>query len=136
MDITVNGRPIKALAQATKQAFLYVLNRETGEPVWPIEERSVPAGDAVGEWYSPTQPHPTKPAAYDGQGLTMDDLIDFTPELRAEAVKLVQPYRLGPVFTPPSVSKKEGPIATLTMGAPPIACMRMSLPPASRCNLH
>jgi quinoprotein glucose dehydrogenase len=117
MDITVNGRPIKALAQATKQAFLYVLNRETGEPVWPIEERAVPAGDAVGEWYSPTQPHPTKPAAYDGQGLTMDDLIDFTPELRAEAVKLVQPYRLGPVFTPPSVSKKEGPIATLTMGA-------------------
>ncbi|NOT27797.1 MAG: pyrroloquinoline quinone-dependent dehydrogenase [Acidobacteria bacterium] len=117
MDITVNGRPIKAVAQATKQAFLYVLNRETGEPVWPIEERAVPAGDAVGEWYSPTQPHPTKPAAYDGQGLTIDDLIDFTPELRAEAVKLVQPYRLGPIFTPPSVSKKEGPIATLTMGA-------------------
>ena len=117
MDITVNGRPVKALAQATKQAFLYVLNRETGEPVWPIEERPVPAGDAVGEWYSPTQPHPTKPAPYDGQGLTIDDLIDFTPELRAEAVKLVQNYRLGPIFTPPSVSKKEGPIATLTMGA-------------------
>ena len=117
MDITVNGRPVKAVAQATKQAFLYVLNRETGEPVWPIEERPVPAGDAAGEWYSPTQPHPTRPAAYDGQGLTIDDLIDFTPELRAEAVKLVQPYRLGPIFTPPSVSKKEGPIATLTMGA-------------------
>ena len=117
MDITVNGRPIKALAQATKQAFLYVLNRETGEPVWPIEERPVPSGDAVGEWYSPTQPHPTRPAPYDGQGLTIDDLIDFTPELRAEAVKLVQNYRLGPIFTPPSVSKKEGPIATLTMGA-------------------
>ena len=117
MDITVNGRPIKALAQATKQAFLYVLNRETGEPVWPIEERPVPKGDAAGEWYSPTQPFPTKPAAYDGQGLAIDDLIDFTPALRAEAVKLVAPYRLGPIFTPPSVSRREGPIATLTMGA-------------------
>ena len=117
VDITVNGRPVKALAQATKQAFLYVLNRETGEPVWPIDERPVPKGDAAGEWYSPTQPFPTKPAAYDGQGLTIDDLIDFTPELRAEAVKLVAPYRLGPLFTPPSVSRREGPIATLTMGA-------------------
>jgi quinoprotein glucose dehydrogenase len=117
MDITVNGRPVKALAQATKQAFLYVLNRETGEPIWPIEERPVPKGDTPGEWYAPTQPHPTKPAAYDGQGLTIDDLIDFTPELRAEAVKIVSQYRLGPMFTPPAVSRREGPIATLTMGA-------------------
>jgi quinoprotein glucose dehydrogenase len=117
VDITVNGRPVKALAQATKQAFLYVLNRETGEPIWPIEERPVPKGDTPGEWYSPTQPHPTRPAAYDGQGLTIDDLIDFTPELRAEAVKIVARYRLGPLFTPPSVSRREGPIATLTMGA-------------------
>ena len=101
VDITVNGRPVKALAQATKQAYLYVLNRETGEPIWPIEERPVPKGDTPGEWYSPTQPHPTKPAAYDGQGLTIDDLIDFTPQLRAEAVKIVAPYRLGPLFTPP-----------------------------------
>jgi quinoprotein glucose dehydrogenase len=117
MDVTVNGRPVKALAQPTKQAFLYVLNRETGEPVWPIEERPVPKGDTPGEWYSPTQPFPTKPAAYDGQGLTIDDLIDFTPELRAEAVKIVSRYRLGPIFTPPAVSRAEGPIATLTMGA-------------------
>ncbi|MBM3817840.1 MAG: pyrroloquinoline quinone-dependent dehydrogenase [Acidimicrobiia bacterium] len=117
MDITVNGKPIKAVAQATKQAFLYVLNRETGEPVWPIEERPVPKGDTPGEWYSPTQPFPTRPAAYDGQGLTIDDLIDFTPALRAEAIKIVQPYRLGPMFTPPAVSRREGPIATLTMGA-------------------
>jgi quinoprotein glucose dehydrogenase len=116
-DITVNGRAIKALAQPTKQAFLYVLNRETGEPVWPIDERPVPKGDTPGEWYSPTQPFPTKPPAYDGQGLSIDDLIDFTPELRAEAVKLVSRYRLGPIFTPPSVSLAEGPIATLTMGA-------------------
>ena len=90
VDITVNGRPVKALAQATKQAYLYVLNRETGEPIWPIEERPVPKGDTPGEWYSPTQPHPTKPAAYDGQGLTIDDLIDFTPQLRAEAIKIVR----------------------------------------------
>jgi quinoprotein glucose dehydrogenase len=116
-DIIVDGRAIKALAQPTKQAFLYVLNRETGEPVWPIEERPVPKGDTPGEWYAPTQPFPTKPPAYDGQGLTIDDLIDFTPELRAEAVKLVSKYRLGPMFTPPSVSRAEGPIATLTMGA-------------------
>ena len=116
-DITVNGRTIKALAQPTKQAFLYVLDRETGEPIWPIEERPVPKGDTPREWYSPTQPFPTKPPAYDGQGLTIDDLIDFTPELRAEAVKLVSRYRLGPIFTPPAVSRAEGPIATLTMGA-------------------
>lgn len=116
-DITVNGRAVKALAQPTKQAFLYVLNRETGEPVWPIEERPVPKGDVPGEWYAPTQPHPTRPPAYDGQGLTTDDLIDFTPALRAEAVQIVSRYRLGPIFTPPSLSRAEGPIATLTMGA-------------------
>jgi len=116
-DITVNGRTIKALAQPTKQAFLYVLNRETGEPIWPIEERPVPKGDTPREWYSPTQPFPTKPPAYDGQGLTIDDLIDFTPELRAEAEKLVSRYRLGSIFTPPAVSRADGPIATLTMGA-------------------
>ncbi|HUQ87583.1 MAG TPA: pyrroloquinoline quinone-dependent dehydrogenase [Vicinamibacterales bacterium] len=116
-DITVNGRTIKALAQPTKQAFLYVLDRTTGEPIWPIEERPVPKGDTPREWYSPTQPFPTKPPAYDGQGISIDDLIDFTPELRAEAVKLVSRYRLGPIFTPPAVSRPEGPIATLTMGA-------------------
>ena len=116
-DITVNGRTVKALAQPTKQAFLYVLNRETGEPIWPIEERPVAKGDTPGEWYSPTQPFPTKPPAYDGQGLSVDDLIDFTPELRAAATALVSKYRLGPMFTPPSVSRAEGPIATLTMGA-------------------
>ena len=116
VNITVNGRPIKALAQPTKQAFLYVLNRETGEPVWPFEERPVPKGDTPGEWYSPTQPIPTKPPAYDGLGLSEDDLIDFTPELRAEALKAIEKYRIGPMFTPPSVSRAEGPIATLAMG--------------------
>ncbi len=116
IDMTMNGRTIKALAQPTKQAFLYVFNRETGEPIWPIVERPVPKGDTPGEWYSPTQPFPTKPPAYDGQGLEIDDLIDFTPELRAEAVKIVSRYRIGPMFTPPSVSRAEGPIATLTRG--------------------
>lgn len=114
-DIDVDGRTIKALAQPTKQAFLYVFDRETGEPVWPIEERPVPRGDVPGEWYSPTQPHPTRPPAYDRQGLLIDDLIDFTPELRAEAETVVSKYRLGPIFTPPVLSKKKGPIATLAL---------------------
>jgi glucose dehydrogenase len=113
VDITVNGRPIKALAQPTKQSWLYVFDRVTGQPVWPIEERPVPKGDVPGEWYSPTQPHPTKPPAYERQGVTIDDLIDFTPELRAEAVTLVSKYKIGPIFTPPVVSKVDGPLATL-----------------------
>ena len=114
-DIVVNGRTIKAVAQPTKQAFLYVFDRVTGQPIWPIEERPVPAGDVPGEKYSPTQPFPTRPAAYDRQGLTVGDLIDFTPELRAEAVKAIEKYRIGPIFTPPVVSRAEGPIATLAM---------------------
>ena len=116
-DITVDGRAIKAVAQPGKQAFLYVFDRVTGEPVWPVEERPVPRGDVPGEWYSPTQPFPTKPPAYDRQGASIDDLIDFTPELRAEAVDLVSRYKLGPMFTPPVVSRPEGPIATLGLGA-------------------
>jgi quinoprotein glucose dehydrogenase len=116
-DITVDGRRIKALAQPTKQAFLYVLNRETGEPVWPIVERPVEKGTVPGEWYSPTQPFPTKPAAYDRQGFLTEDLIDFTPELRAEGEKIVSRYRLGPIFTPPVVSQVGGPLATLAMAA-------------------
>jgi quinoprotein glucose dehydrogenase len=112
-DITINGRTVKALAQPTKQAFLYVLNRETGLPIWPIEERPVPQGDVPGEWYSPTQRFPTKPPAFDNQGVSSDSLINFTPELRAEAEKLVEKYRIGPLFTPPSVSKSEGPLATI-----------------------
>src|SRR5579871_586278 len=108
-DITVNGRQVKAVAQPTKQAFLYVFDRTTGQPVWPIEERPAPKGDVPGEWYSPTQPFPTKPPAYDRQGVTPDDLIDFTPELHAEALKLTSLYKFGPLFTPPAVSKLEGP---------------------------
>lgn len=116
-DITVDGEPIKAVAQPGKQAFLYVFDRVTGEPVWPIEERPVPAGNVPGEWYSPTQPFPTKPPPYDRQGSSLNDLIDFTPELKAEAVELMSRYKLGPMFTPPVLSKAEGPIATLGLGA-------------------
>ena len=114
-DITVNGRAIKAIAQPTKQAWLYVFDRTNGQPVWPIVERPVEKGDVPGEWYSPTQPFVTKPPAFDRQGVSVDDLIDFTPELRAEALKLVSRYKIGPLFTPPVVSKVEGPLATLHM---------------------
>jgi quinoprotein glucose dehydrogenase len=102
-DITVNGRPIKALAQVSKQAFVYVLNRETGEPIWPIEERPVPQGNVPGEWYAPTQPIPSKPPAFDMQGVTENDLIDYTPELKAEALKIVSEYTIGPLYTPPTL---------------------------------
>ena len=88
-DITVNGRLIKAVAQPTKQGWVYVFDRVTGQPVWPIEERPVEKGDVPGEWYSPTQPFVTKPPPFERQGVSIDDLIDFTPELRAEALKLV-----------------------------------------------
>jgi quinoprotein glucose dehydrogenase len=112
-DINVNGRAIKAVAQPTKQAFLYVFDRVTGQPVWPMEERPVPKGDVPTEWYSPTQPFPTKPPAYDNQGVLPESLINFTPELHEEALKLVSKYKIGPIFTPPVVSKPDGPLATL-----------------------
>jgi quinoprotein glucose dehydrogenase len=115
-DITINGRTVKAVAQPTKQAFLYVFDRVTGQPIWPMEERPVPKGDVPGEWYAPTQPFPTKPPAYDRQGVQTDDLIDFTPELRAEALQAVSKFKIGPLFTPPVVSQINGPLATL-MGA-------------------
>jgi len=102
-DTLLGGRKIKAVVQVTKQSFAYVLDRVTGKPVWPIEERPVPASTVPGEKASPTQPFPTKPPAFDRQGVTIDDLIDFTPELRAEAIEIIKKYVTGPVFTPPSV---------------------------------
>jgi quinoprotein glucose dehydrogenase len=114
-DITVDGRAIKAVIQPTKQSWLYVFDRASGQPVWPIVERPVPKGDVPGEWYAPTQPFVTKPPAYDRQGVTIDDLIDFTPELRAQAVEFVKKYKIGPLFTPPVMSKAEGPIGTLML---------------------
>jgi quinoprotein glucose dehydrogenase len=107
-NIRVDGKPIKAVVQLTKQAFAFVFDRLTGRPVWPIEERPVPTSDVPGERTSPTQPFPTKPPAFDRQGLSVDDLIDFTPELRAEAIALLKYYRVGPLFTPPSV-RGDGP---------------------------
>ena len=102
-DIKVNGRTVKAIAQVSKQAYVYVLDRVTGKPIWPIEERPVPKGEVPGEWYSPTQPIPTKPPAFDQQGVTDKDLIDYTPELKADARKIVDEYNYGPLFTPAEV---------------------------------
>jgi quinoprotein glucose dehydrogenase len=115
-DITVNGRSVKAVAQPSKQGFLYVFDRVTGKPIWPINEQPVEQGSVPGEWYSPTQPIPSKPPAYSRNGITIDDLIDFTPELRKQAVAIVSKYHLGPVYTPPVESKADGPLATLTLG--------------------
>jgi quinoprotein glucose dehydrogenase len=116
VDMTINGQPVKALAQPTKQSILYVFNRVNGEPIWPIEEKPVPKGDVPGEWYSPTQPIPTKPPAYGRNGFSLDDVIDFTPELKAQALQIVSKYKIGPLFTPPVVSKPEGPLGTLDIG--------------------
>jgi quinoprotein glucose dehydrogenase len=114
LNMTVDGKVIRAVAQPTKQSWVYVFDRVTGRPVWPIEERPVAQSDVPGEKTSPTQPFVTKPPAFDRQGVTLDDLIDFTPELRAEAVKLVSRYKIGPIFTPPIVSTWPAPLATLS----------------------
>ena len=103
LDVTVDGRAVKAVAQPSKQAFTYVFDRVTGEPVWPIEERPVPASDVPGERLSPTQPFPTRPPPFELQGVRVEDLIDFTPELRAEARALLDQYVWGPMFTPPTL---------------------------------
>ena len=116
-DIVVDGKPIKALAQPGKQSFLYVFDRATGQPVWPIEERPVPKGDVPGEWYAPTQPFPTRPPAYDRQGFSDDYLIDYTPELREAALKVTSRYKRGPMFTPPSVAVSGGTQGTLSLAA-------------------
>jgi quinoprotein glucose dehydrogenase len=103
MDITVDGLAVKAVVLLTKQSYAYVLDRATGEPVWPIVERPVPQSTVPGERTAPTQPIPTKPPAFDLQGATEENLIDFTPELRAEALQILKRYTYGPLFTPPSI---------------------------------
>ena len=105
-DITVDGREIKAVAMVTKQAFTFVFDRVTGEPVWPIEERPVPSSNVPGEVTAATQPFPTKPPAFDRQGISKDDLIDFTPELRAEAMEMTERWTFGPLFEPPTAIEK------------------------------
>lgn len=114
-DLIVDGKPIKAVAQATKQGWVYVFDRVTGKPVWPMDEKPVEKGTVPREWYSPTQPFVSKPPAFERQGVAVDDLIDFTPELRAEAVQFTSRYKLGPLFTPPIVSQWEGPLAVLML---------------------
>ena len=112
VDVTVDGRPIRAIAQVSKQGFVYVFDRVTGEPIWPIEERPVPQETNMpGEVPSPTQPFPTKPAPFDYQGVTIDDLVDFTPEIRQMALEAVEGFRLGPLFTP-----LDRPVEGVTLG--------------------
>ncbi|MBC7983788.1 MAG: PQQ-binding-like beta-propeller repeat protein [Candidatus Obscuribacterales bacterium] len=110
-----NGR--KIVMQVTKQNWVYTFDRVTGAPIWPIEEKPVPAGDVPGEWYSPTQPFPTRPAPFDRQGFTEKDLIDFTPELRAEALAAIKKFRMGAnVYTPPSLSNAaDGTVGVLSL---------------------
>jgi quinoprotein glucose dehydrogenase len=108
VDITVNGRQIKAVAQVTKQGFVFAFDRVTGEPVWPIEERPVPPSDVAGEHASPTQPFPTRPAPFESQGVAIGDLADFTPEIRAAAIEAIKNFRIGPLYTPPSLQVAGG----------------------------
>ena len=108
VDVTQNGRRIKAVAQITKQAFLFVFDRTNGQPLWPIEERPVPQSDVPGEKTSPTQPFPTTPAPFDRQGFSADDVIDFTPEVTAAALKILENYKIGPIYTPPIVYDSGG----------------------------
>jgi len=115
MDINVNGKPIKAIAVPSKQGWLYTFDRMSGEPVWPIVEKPVEKGNVPGEWYSPTQPFPTRPAPFDRQGVSEADLIDWTPELKAEAVRIAGLHKIGPIFTPPIVAGAGGKAGTLML---------------------
>ncbi len=102
VDINVNGKPVKAVAQVSKQGFTYVFDRRTGAPIWPIEERPVPQSKVPGERTHPTQPHPTRPPAFERQGVTEADVIDFTPALKEAALAALKEFEYGPLFTPPS----------------------------------
>jgi glucose dehydrogenase len=101
LNTRMNGREVPIVVQTTKQSFAYTFNRETGQPIWPIVDRPVPQSKVPGEKTSPTQPFPTRPAAYEMQGLAIDDLIDFTPSLRQRAIELISQFDYGPLFTPP-----------------------------------
>jgi quinoprotein glucose dehydrogenase len=116
MDITVNGKAIKAVAVPSKQAYLYTFDRVTGEPVWPIVETPVPKGTVPGEYYAATQPIPTKPAPYDRQGFREEDLLDWTPEIKAEALRVLNLYKWGPTaWNPPAVRGEDGKAGSLQM---------------------
>ena len=100
LDLVVGGKPIKAVAVVTKQAFTYVFDRVTGAAGVADRGAARAARDRPGEWYSPTQPFPTRPPAFDRQGVTVDDLIDFTPELRRKRTPSSSEYVHGPIFEP------------------------------------
>ncbi|MDA0328651.1 MAG: pyrroloquinoline quinone-dependent dehydrogenase [Gemmatimonadetes bacterium] len=115
MDLVVDGRPVQAVVQVTKQAFVFAFDRKTGAPLWPIEDRPVPPSNVPGEVAATTQPFPTHPEPFDLQGITVDDLIDFTPELRAEAESILEDFVYGPMFTPPTVFDEAGTHGTILM---------------------
>jgi quinoprotein glucose dehydrogenase len=116
-DIVVDGKPIKAVAVPSKQNYLYVFDRVTGRPVWPIVETPSPKGDVPGEWYAPTQPIPSKPPAYGRNYLKVpDDLIDFTPEMRAQALEILTHFKLGPIYNPPIVGNTDGLLGAILYG--------------------
>ena len=123
-DINVNGKPVKAVAVPSKQSYLYVFDRVSGEPIWPIKEMPMPQGDVPGEWYSPTQPIPTKPPAYGRPGLNIpDEVIDFTPELRAQAMKTLERFKWGgptlysgTLYNPPIVGNVNGLLGAINLG--------------------
>jgi quinoprotein glucose dehydrogenase len=114
-DLMIDGQMRKIIAQPTKQGWLYVFDRVTGQPIWPFEERAVEQSDVPNEKTNPTQKFVVKPPPFERQGVSENDLIDFTPQLRAEALKLVSRFKMGPIFTPPVVSRFEGPLATLML---------------------
>jgi quinoprotein glucose dehydrogenase len=119
VDVTVDGKPRKIVVQFTKQAFAYVFDRTNGQPIWPWVETPVPQSTVPGEWTSPTQPIPSRPPAFDLQGVTHDDLIDFTPEMRAEAIKALEQFTIGPIYTPPTLvveGKNRGTIVVPGLG--------------------
>lgn len=116
MDLTIDDQLIPAVAQLTKQSFTYVFNRVTGEPVWPMVEQQVVQSDVPGEQTAPTQPFPSHPLPFDRQGFSEADVLDFTPALRAEALEAIKTYRLGPLFSPPSLADAvDGTAGTLVM---------------------
>ena len=116
MNLTVNGKAVKAVVEPSKMGMLYAFDRITGKPIWPIPEKKVEKGTVPGEWYAPTQPIPSKPPAYSRTGIGIDDLIDFTPDMRKQAEAIVKNYKIGPIYTPPVVSK-EGQFGTIMAGA-------------------
>ncbi len=117
-DVTINGKPRKLVAVPSKQAWLYVFDRITGEPIWQIEEKPVPKGDVPGEWYAPTQPHPPASLMYGRNALNEEDIIDFTPDLRAQAKKQLERYKWlpGVVYNPPIVGHDNGLLGAINMG--------------------